>query len=68
MNTHDHTSAIAALGANRTPARYYAESDGDEHARTYYVSHTWGRERIDCVSMASARKLAAELNQKQHES
>lgn len=62
------TRAIAALGTNRTTARYYAESDGGycgseaDCPRAYYVSHSHRLLRIDCASMKEARELALKLN------
>ncbi len=51
--------------------RYYAESDGGGHyesnrkteqPRTFYVIDAIEGERIDCESMAAAKKLARKLN------
>ncbi len=57
------SAGIAAIGAERRKPRYYAESDGDEHRRTFYVLHTCRLTRINCASMKEARELAAQLNE-----
>lgn len=59
-------ASIAAIGDNRPAPRYYAESDGEPHAKTFYVCHTHGRPRIDCKSMVEARNLADALNTKEY--
>ncbi len=57
------SAGIAAIGTERRTPRYYAESDGDEHRRTFYVLHTCRSTRIDCTSMKEARELAQQLNE-----
>lgn len=56
------SAAIASIGQNPPPSRYYAESDGEPHARTHYVCHTHGRPRIDCRNAAEALDMAHRLN------
>lgn len=53
---------IAALGTGPRPVRWRAESDGDAHAKTFYVVNSFTSERRECGSLHQARKLAAELN------
>lgn len=64
MNADQQRAQVALgwIGANPTPARYYAESDGDPHTKTFYVCHSHRMDRIDCASMHEARQLARRLN------
>lgn len=54
---------IAAIGFhNRRASRYVAESDGEPHAKTHYVTHTTRHYRKDCTTRDEARRLAKALN------
>jgi hypothetical protein len=53
---------IAAIGTDRPAQKWRAESDGDYHAKTFYVINSHTLERIDCASMADARNLAQQFN------
>ena len=57
-----NTEPIAALGTDRRESRWYWESDGEPHARTFYVVHTFKHERHDCASKKEAKTLADKLN------
>lgn len=45
-----------------TASRYFPESDGDSHCKTYYVKNTTSLFRQDCASWSEAKKLAEKLN------
>lgn len=53
---------IAAIGTGQRPPRWRAESDGDSHAKTFYVVNSYTFERRECDSMREARELAKTLN------
>ncbi len=42
--------------------RWYAESDGDPHMKTYYATNNYCALRIDCASMKEAREVAKAQN------
>lgn len=42
--------------------RWWAESDGDPNAKTYYVTNNFCSQRHDCGSMREAKALAKDLN------
>ena len=58
-----YKAILAALSEPLPEPRWYWESDGDPHMRTFYVVHTRRLHRIDCGSKKSARELAVKLNQ-----
>jgi hypothetical protein len=53
---------IAAIGTERRKPRYFAESDGEPHAKTHYVTHTTHLFREDCPTREKAKTRAKELN------
>jgi len=52
---------LDSIGAPPAP-RYYPESGGEAHARTYYVKHSRTVERIECATRKEASDTAARLN------
>lgn len=54
---------LAALSTPLPEPRWYWESDGDPHRKTFYVVHTRKIHRIDCGSRMEAKELARRLNE-----
>lgn len=65
MTSADYAIFMRGLDLIRQPPapRWYWESDGDRHARTFYVCHTQKLfARVDCESKEEARETAWILN------
>lgn len=65
MTTADFETFMRILDTIKPPppARWYWESDGDRHARTFYVCHTQKLfARVDCETKDEARETAWILN------
>lgn len=50
------------LERNPPAPRWFLESDGEPHAKRYYVKHTRKIDRIDCANIHEATSLVARLN------
>lgn len=60
MTTDEQIAAIGTV--DRPKQRWRAESDGDAHAKTFYVIDSFTLRRHDCASMQEARTKADKLN------
>ena len=64
MSDPSQTAVIAAIGTFARPKkRWRAESDGDAHAKTFYVIDSFTLRRYEQPSMKKAREAAARLNE-----